>query len=99
MGSLRVRAERAMTIRGQAEAIAAGADDGRPERWPRLLTVESVAQYLGLAVQTVRNRSLEVPGRRTLGRKVVYDRAIIDRWLDQNDGTRDLWLDARRMIK
>ena len=66
--------------------------------WPRLLSVQLAAAYLGVAPQTLRNRGHEVPGRRTLGRKVVYDRAIIDRWLDRNDGTRDLWLDARRMI-
>lgn len=85
---------------GQAQRSAAGIPSlGSLWAWPRLLTVEQAADYLGLAAQTIRNRGHEVPGRRTLGRKVVYDRAIIDRWLDRNDGTRDLWLDARRMIE
>ena len=63
----------------------------------RMLTIPQLAQYLGLGVQTVRNRSAEIPGRRRFGRKVVYDIKVVDRWLDRNDGITDLWLDARKM--
>ena len=63
--------------------------------WPRMLTVELLASYIGIAVQTVRNNSDRIPGRRNLGRRVLYDRHVIDRWLDRGDGARDLWVDAR----
>ena len=67
--------------------------------WPRLLSVELAAKYLGLAVQTVRNRAGEIPGRKRLGRKVVYDRLVLDRWIDRNCGRTDLFLDGARMMK
>ncbi len=64
---------------------------------PRMLDIPQLAQYLGLAEQTVRNHAPEIPGRRKFGRKVVYDIKAVDRWLDRNDGITDLWLDARKM--
>lgn len=64
-----------------------------------MLDIAELAKYLNLAEQTVRNRSREIPGRKKFGRKVVFDRQVIDRWLSNNDGTRDLWLDARRMMR
>ena len=64
---------------------------------PRMLTIPQLAQYLGLAEQTVRNHAPEIPGRKKFGRKVVYDIKAVDRWLDRNDGITDLWLDARKM--
>ena len=67
--------------------------------WPRMLTVELLAAYLGIAAQTVRNNTDRVPGRRNLGRRVLYDRHVIDRWLDRGDGARDLWVDARAIAK
>ncbi len=63
----------------------------------RMLTIPQLAQYLGLAEQTVRNHAPEIPGRKKFGRKVVYDIKAVDRWLDRNDGITDLWLDARKM--
>ncbi len=65
--------------------------------WPRMLTVELLAAYLGIAAQTVRNNADRIPGRRNLGRRVLYDRHVIDRWLDRGDGARDLWVDAKAM--
>ncbi len=66
---------------------------------PRLLTAPQVASYLGLALQTVRNRSAEIPGRKCIGRRVVFDRLAIDRWIEKNNGIRDLWLDARQSMR
>ncbi len=63
---------------------------------PRMLDIPQLAQYLGLAEQTVRNHAPEIPGRKKFGRKVVYDIKAVDRWLDRNDGITDLWLDARK---
>ena len=63
---------------------------------PRLLSVEQTAAYLGLAEQTIRNRAHELPGRRKIGRLLRFDLVEIDRWLNQNDGITDLWIDARR---
>ena len=67
--------------------------------WPRLLSVELAANYLGLAVQTVRNRAGEIPGRKRLGHKVVYDRNVLDRWIERNNGRTDLFLDGVRLLK
>ncbi len=85
---------------GQPEPITA-ADNGRVviASWPRMLTVELLATYIGLAAQTVRNNADRIPGRRNLGRRVLFDRHVIDRWLDRCDGARDLWVDARAMTK
>ena len=65
----------------------------------RLLSVELTASYIGLAAQTVRNRAGEIPGRKRLGRKAVYDRLVLDRWIDRNSGRTDLFLDGARMMK
>ncbi len=66
--------------------------------WPRLLSVELLAAYLGLSPQTIRNRASrgDIPGARKIGRRRVFDRRVIDKWLDRGDDFRDLWLDARR---
>ena len=66
--------------------------------WPRLLSVELAATYLGLAPQTLRNHARELPGRKRFGRKVLYDRLELDRLIEKNNGVTDLWLDARRML-
>ena len=71
----------------------------QPVLWPRLLNVTMAASYLGLAVQTVRNRAGEIPGRKRLGRKVVYDRNVLDRWIERNNGRTDLFLDGVRLLK
>ena len=85
----------------QPEPITVSADNGRLmfSCWPRLLSVEQIAAYLGLAPQTIRNNADRIPGRRNLGRRVLWDRQVVDRWLDRNDGSRDLWVDARAMAK
>ncbi len=89
-----------MTDRSRQIEIAM-TDNGRVviASWPRMLTVELLAAYIGIAVQTVPNNSDRIPGRRNLGRRVLYDRHVIDRWLDRGDGTRDLWVDSRAMTQ
>ena len=67
--------------------------------WPRLLGVDQLAVYLGMAPQTIRNNADRIPGRRHLGRRVLWDKNIVDRWIDRNDGTRDLWIDARAITQ
>lgn len=80
----------------------AGESEAEPTQ--RLLTVRALADYLGVAVQTVRNHAHDIPGRKKLGSgerggKVLYDRQIIDKWIEENNGVTDLWLDGRRMVK
>lgn len=65
--------------------------------WPRLLDVPHLAAYVGLAEQTIRNHANEIPGRRRFGKKIVWDRLIIDDWITKNHSARDLWVDARRL--
>ena len=67
--------------------------------WPRMLPVELTALYLGIAVKTLRNHAGEVPGRKRFGGKIVYDRVVLDRMLDRNNGHTDLFLDGIRIIK
>ena len=66
--------------------------------WPRLLSVDMVAKYLGIAPQTVRNHRGDMPGRRMLGGHVVYDRVVLDKWIEDNSGRTDLWIDAGRLL-
>lgn len=75
-------------------------NEARPDfgQWPRMLGVEELAAYLGIAVQTVRNHAAkgDIPGKRRLGRRCVFDRKRIDVWLDEGDEFRDLWVDGAR---
>ena len=65
--------------------------------WPRLLTVELAAVYLGTTPKTIRNHRCKLPGMRKMGSRVVFDRKAIDAMLDRSGGMRDLWLDAERL--
>jgi len=67
--------------------------------WPRMLTVELAAAYLGLSPKTIRNHDCQLPGRRSWGGKVVFDRQAIDRMLDHSGGRRSLWIDSERLCK
>ena len=51
--------------------------------WPRLLSVELAASYVGLGV--TRFEALELPCRR-IGKRKLYDRLDLDRWADRLDG-------------
>ena len=65
-------------------------------QWPRILTVEMVAAYLGLSPKTIRNHGNQLPGERRWGGKVVFDRYEIDKMLDKARGLRSLWVDAEK---
>ena len=65
--------------------------------WPRLLTVEMAATYLGVSPKTIRNHRYRLPGMRKWGGKVVFDRQAIDRMLDHSGGRRNLWIDSERL--
>ena len=67
--------------------------------WPRMLTVEMAAKYLGLSAKTIRNHRYRLPGMRKWGGKVVFDRQAIDRMLDHSGGRRSLWIDSERLCK
>lgn len=51
-------------------------------RWPRLLSETDAAEYLSIGATTLRGLGLKV---RRLGRRVLYDRADLDRWVDRMD--------------
>ena len=51
-------------------------------RWGRLLSEIDAAEYLGLSVTTVRGLGLLA---RRVGRRVLYDRLDLDRWVDGMD--------------
>ena len=59
---------------GQLEEIATGRVV--IASWPRMLTVELLAAYIGLAAQTVRNNADRIPGRRNL---VAYSARSLSR--------------------
>ena len=51
-----------------------------PLRWPRLLSEPATAEYLSVGVTTLRGLGIKV---RRVGRRVLYDRADLDRWVDR----------------
>lgn len=61
--------------------MAARIDDlGRLPHWPRLLSAEQAAAYCGMSDETFRQYTSVQPLR--FGRRVLYDRAKIDTWVD-----------------
>lgn len=64
----------------QPEPITSSADNGRLmfSCWPRLLSVELAALYLGLSPKTIRNHQHKLPGMRKWGGKIVFDRKAND---------------------
>ncbi len=73
------------------------ADNGRVviASWPRLLPVRLAATYLGVSLDTLKKHGALLPRLRA-GRKVLYDRYVLDRWLDQLPRGADIWVDARK---
>ena len=66
---------------------------------PRLMSPAATATYLGIAEKTVRNHAAQIPGRRHLGAKLLFDRHELDEWIRKSDGSRDLWVDAAIQMK
>ncbi len=97
--------------RWDADGLQQFVDAGAPQRkkWEamkrkrramlRMLTTGELADYLGVAEQTVRNHSDEIPGRKHLGSRVVFDQQAVDQWIKENNGAVDLWVDARNRIR
>lgn len=65
--------------------------------WPRLLTLQQAALYLGLSPKTIKNHKSKLPGRRKWGDKIVFDRCALDKMIDRSEGLRSLWVDAARL--
>jgi hypothetical protein len=51
--------------------------------WPRLMSVQLAANYVGLGETAF--EALELPAKR-IGRRKLYDRHDLDRWADRLDG-------------
>jgi hypothetical protein len=51
-------------------------------RWGRLLSVVDAAEYLGVSVNTFTTLGIRV---RRMGRRVLYDRLDLDRYVDRMD--------------
>lgn len=51
--------------------------------WPRLMSVELAAAYIGIGMSTLRDRG---PEPKRFGSRVLYDRRDLDRWADALDG-------------
>jgi predicted DNA-binding transcriptional regulator AlpA len=56
-----------------------------PGMTPRLLTAEQAAAYCGIGRENFEAR-VGVPPLKLFGNRVLYDRAAIDRWLDEQSG-------------
>ena len=81
---------------GQHDPIAA-TGNGRVvfSCWPRLLPVRLAAAYLGISPETLKKNGASLPRLRA-GRKVLYDRDLLDRWLDRLPPGANIWVDARK---
>lgn len=51
--------------------------------WPRLMSIDLAAGYLGLGISTIRSHG---PKPKRWGSRVLYDRRDLDRWADALDG-------------
>lgn len=51
--------------------------------WPRLMSVKLAAAYLSISPATLRERGPEAV---QVGRRVLYDRVALDRWVDRLSG-------------
>lgn len=54
----------------------------QPARWPRLLSEAAAAEYFSISVSTL--RSLQLASVR-IGRRVLYDRCVMDAWVEQHN--------------
>jgi hypothetical protein len=51
--------------------------------WPRLMPVDLAAKYVGIGSTMLRESG---PQPKRLGKRVLYDRQDLDRWVDGLDG-------------
>ena len=59
---------------------------------PRLLDVKAAAAYCGVSPSTFREKVPVEPRR--IGRRCLYDRKMIDRWLDGSHADADQMLEV-----
>ena len=86
---------------GQPDLKITTTGDGRVvlAEWPRMLSVDLAALYLGVDAKTIRNHKYRLPGLRKWGTKIVFDRYALDKMLDRSGGLRSLWVDAERLCQ
>lgn len=48
----------------------------------RMISVEEAAAYIGMGISRTKQILNEIGAKRNLGRRVVYDKVFIDKWLD-----------------
>lgn len=67
--------------------VAALADIENLPNWPRILSEEQAAAYVGVSRETFRQRVQDgiYPQQRE-GKRVLYDRKVVDRIEDQRSG-------------
>lgn len=57
----------------------------------RLLSVNEVAQYVGMGINRAAEFAAQAGARRQFGKRVLYDRQVIDKYLDrlaaENEGS------------
>lgn len=51
--------------------------------WPRLMSVDLAAQYVGISATWLRGNG---PTPKRIGKRVLYDIRDLDRWVDALDG-------------
>ena len=62
-----------------------GADlDNRPLTEKRLLKLKEFCEYSGLGENTARKFAEKIGIKKRIGRKVLFDRELFDRWCDDN---------------
>lgn len=48
----------------------------------RLINTEEAAAYIGMGISKTREIMETIGAKRRIGRRVVYDKVVIDQWLD-----------------
>ena len=64
----------------------------------RLMSMHDVARYLGCGLTTVKLNQHLLPGRRYMGRKVLFDKVEIDRLVDKLEESQDFWVAAAKQV-
>lgn len=53
-----------------------------PKHIRRMLDIEQASSYMGIGKTLARQKLKEIKAERHIGRRVVYDKEIIDKYLD-----------------
>jgi len=68
--------------------------NGQPVFCPRLLSIDGAAAYLGISATTFRQIAPRLPILRC-GRRVLYDRAVLDAFVERFQPGQDITVDKR----